>query len=110
MLDVSKPEVAHDVLEHMAFGQAADAARPSADHASRVVRLPHGCWQAKIIADSRDTITVRTVDECRAALEHLELAVIFVPHDAGLSHDRIADLCRVTSRSYLFVLEAAPEA
>lgn len=59
---------AKELLETLAFQEAAEGAQQGRQHFSRLARLPAGSWQADTIRQSPDITTAESAETLRAAM------------------------------------------
>lgn len=102
---VPRREDVDELLETLAFQEAAGTALPGLRHGSRVAKLPVGSWQGKVIQESSGVALARTPTEMRAQMKVSDVAVVFLPHDALLTAEAIDNICIESPHDKLVVWE-----
>jgi hypothetical protein len=83
----------NQLLENLAFLDAADTGRQGTRHGSRVARVIPGSWQADIIRESASVETVFNPSELKAAMGKQDIAIIFLPQTAMITAPLIDEIC-----------------
>jgi len=96
---------AKDILETLAFQDAAEGAQQGRQHFSRLARLPAGSWQAELIRRSPDVTTVDSAETLRAAMGTPDVAVIFLPQTAFVTGEIIERICFESPLSKMIIWE-----
>jgi len=96
---------AKDILETLAFQEAAEGAQKGRQHFSRLARLPVGSWQADLIRQSADVHTADSAESFRAAMAAPDVAVIFLPQSAFITGDIIERICCESPLSKMIIWE-----
>lgn len=102
-------EERRDVLESVALEAAAQKARRSGGHGSRLARLPAGSWRAQVIRDAAATLVAYTPQSLRDAMTQREGYVVFLPRDAIVTEDVIEKICASSPFDKLVVWENGNE-
>jgi hypothetical protein len=103
-MQVNQQEAA-ELLETLAFQEAAEGALHGRQHASRLARLPVGSWQAEIIGKSADIVTADTPESLRLAMAKPETVVIFLPQTAMVTGEIIERICAESPLSKMIIWE-----
>lgn len=96
---------AREILETLAFQDAAETAHQGRQHFSRLARLAAGSWQADMIRQSADVHTADSAETFRAAMAQPDVAVIFLPQTAFVTADIIERVCRESPLSKMIIWE-----
>lgn len=96
---------AHELLETLAFQEAAEGALHGRQHASRIARLPVDSWQAEIIRTSEDIVAVESAESLRAAMQKPETVVIFLPQTAMVTGEIIERICAESPLAKMIIWE-----
>lgn len=96
---------AKEILETLAFQNAAEGAQQGRQHHSRLARLPAGSWQAEMIRKSADVTVAESPETLRRAMETPEAAVIFLPQTAFVTADIIERICAESPLSKMIIWE-----
>jgi len=105
-MQVQKKE-AMELLETLAFQEAAGSARHGFHHASRLARLPAGGWQAEMIRQAADVVVAEDAESLRAAMQKPETAVIFLPQTAMVTAEIIERICIESPLAKMIIWETA---
>lgn len=100
-----KPDEAQELLETLAFQQAAETAVRGTQHSSRLARFKTGSWQVDVICKAKDTITASTPEELRIAIGNPAAAVIFLPQSAMITAEIIERICTESALEKFIVWE-----
>lgn len=96
---------AKELLETLAFQEAAETAQHGRQHYSRLARLPVGSWQAETIRQSADIAVAESVETLRAAMQSPEKSLIFIPHTAFVTASVIETICTESPLSKMIIWE-----
>lgn len=105
-MQVQKKE-AMELLETLAFQEAAEGALHGRQHASRIARLPAGGWQAEMIRQATDVVVVENAESLRVAMEKPETVVIFLPQTAMVTAEIIERVCAESPLAKMIIWETA---
>lgn len=94
-----------DILEVMAFQEAAERAQQGLCHRSSICRLPVGSWQADMIRQAQTEDLVTTPADLRHAMENPDRAIIFLSHEAMVTEEIIERICVESSLGKMIVWE-----
>jgi hypothetical protein len=100
------PAEARDLLERIAFRQAAETAARGVDHGSRLARVARGSWQAQAIRRAEGTVEAGNAEEFRSAMENPAALVVFLPQSFAVTAEIIAEICRNSPLDKFIVWEA----
>lgn len=98
---------AMDILETLAFQEAADGALHGKQHNCRLARLNPGSWQVEMIRQSGDVATVESATDFRTAMASPDIAVIFLPQTAMITAEIIERICSESPLSKMIIWETA---
>lgn len=90
MIDESKQQ---ELLETLAFQEAALRAQQGLCHRSRLCRLPIGSWQADMIRRARHMAEAENPSDFRLAMQNPESSVVFLPQTAMITGEIIERIC-----------------
>lgn len=96
---------AKDILETLAFQEAAESAQQGRQHHSRLARVPAGSWQAELIREAPDVALAESAEGFREAMAAPDNAVIFLPQSAFVTADIIEQICRESPLSKMIIWE-----
>ena len=96
---------AKEILETLAFQEAAEGAQQGRQHYSRLARLPAGSWQAELIRQSPDVTVAESPETLRRAMEAADSPVIFLPQTAIVTADVIERICAESPLSKMIIWE-----
>ncbi|HEX2752512.1 MAG TPA: hypothetical protein VHP34_05290 [Alphaproteobacteria bacterium] len=105
-MQVQKKE-AMELLETLAFQEAAEGALHGRQHASRIAHLPAGGWQAEMIRQAADVAIVENAESLRAAMQKPETVVIFLPQTAMVTAEIIERICAESPLAKMIIWETA---
>jgi hypothetical protein len=94
------------ILEGLALRQAADTGLQGSEHGSCICKLPAGSWQADILRKTADMPQARNPMELRQAMADPAKPVIFLAHDAILTHEVINRICTESPLNKMIIWEA----
>lgn len=97
----------YEILESLAFREAAAAVTPAAGHNSRIARVAPGSWQARLLAENADLRHVRDFDDLRAALADPAAPVLFIGDAVVLSAAALDRACAAAGLDKIIIWEDA---
>lgn len=100
---------AQEILETLAFQEAAESAQHGRQHYSRLARLPAGSWQSDMIRQSADVVVAESPETLRSAMVRPETAIIFLPHTAFVTAEIIERICSESPLSKMIIWEEAAD-
>lgn len=99
------PQQAKEILETLAFQEAAETAQQGRQHYSRLARLPAGSWQAELIRQSPEVTVADSAETLRSAMGKPDVAVIFLPQTAFVTAEIIERVCSESPLSKMIIWE-----
>ena len=98
-------QIKTELLETLAFQEAAEGALHGRQHNSRIAHLPADGWQAEMIRQATDVVIVEDAESLRAAMEKPETVVIFLPQTAMVTAEIIERICAESPLSKMIIWE-----
>jgi len=99
------PKEAQELLEIMAFHEAADSSQAGIQHGTRIGRIAVNSWQAEMIRKSQSVATAETPQALRDFMAAPGVAVIFLPQSAMVTAESIERICRESSLDKVIIWE-----
>jgi hypothetical protein len=99
------PDV-RELLERMAFGQAAEGSAQPAGHSCRICSIPANGWQADMIRKAAGVHAASNPQELRSALQNPDISVVFLPQSALVTPSVLERCCRESALSKVIVRES----
>lgn len=99
-----------EILEVMAFQEAAGRAQHGLCHRSRLCRLPVGSWQADMIRRAARMVQAQTPADFRLAMQNPEAPVVFLASGAMVTSEIIERICVESPLGKMIVWETDEEA
>lgn len=100
-----KARQAQEILETLAFHEAAGCSQAGTRHASRLARVPVKGWQADVIRRADSVRVAATPEELRAAMADSAVVTVFLPEAAMVTGEIIERACIDSSSSKMIVWE-----
>lgn len=94
-----------ELLERMAFDQAAEGSPQLAANGCRICNVPAGGWQADMIRKATGVHTASNAQELRDALQNPDIPVIFLPRSALLTPSAIERCCQESLLNKVIIRE-----
>lgn len=94
-----------EMLETLAFREAAGHMPSATGHNSRIARVASRSWHARVIAQAKGVAHAATPDELRALMDDPAVPVIFLPHDAMVTAAIIQQACLQSGLGKMLVWE-----
>ena len=95
----------YEILETLAFQQAAADARPGAGHNSRIARVAPGSWQARLLRQMPDLRHVADIDDCTRAMADASAPVMFISDEVTIDAAALARTCPASGHDKTIIWE-----
>ncbi len=95
----------YEVMETLAFQQAAGAASTGARHNTRIARVVPDSWQARLFRQMPELRHVRDIADCERAMAEAGAPVLFIGDAVTIDAAALARICAASGHDKTIIWE-----